>query len=105
MANFKSSDLKLVTIVALAILLVACNKPQDKTITVPEFLHDPALIKKTQLFCSENPTERAALPNCINSSAAANRKFMMNEFGHCYKGDTVTSHKCIDDYVQEKGLQ
>lgn len=88
----------------ILLALVGC-KPAEKTITVPEFIHDPDLLTKTQSFCIANPAERADLPNCKNVAQAANIAFMMKEFNHCFKHGKITSHECIDQYLAEKGIK
>lgn len=81
--------------ILILLALVGCN-PVEKTISVPEFLHDPELIKTTRAWCSTNPAERQQLPNCINSNSAGLKRNFMS----CYKNG-VTDHACVDEYVNK----
>ncbi|MDI1298623.1 EexN family lipoprotein [Methylotenera sp.] len=64
---------------AILLTLTACGQ-HEKTITVPEFVKDPELTKKTIKWCNENPGERQALPNCVNSSQAQIKIWHCKEF-------------------------
>ena len=95
---------KIIMPIFVLLALVGC-KPAEKTITVPEFIHNPDLVTKTQGFCTANPAERESLPNCKNVAEAANIAFNMKEFNHCFKHGQIISHECIDQYLAEKGIK
>ena len=91
---------KQLILVTAMIALSACNR--EKTIMVSEFLHNPDLIKTTRAFCNENPAEREALPNCINSNRAGGMRADLS--GTCY-AHNVIDHACIDNILNKKGTR
>lgn len=90
---------KLFMITAVAVLLLsACTK--EKTHTVREFLHDPELLKTTLAFCNDNPGERMALPNCVNSNSAMAKRYSGSSLSECFQNKTV-DHPCIDAFLDK----
>lgn len=61
--------LAIVASIATVVLASACT-PQEKTVTVPELLQNPALLEKIATWCRVSPGERQTMPNCINAREA-----------------------------------
>jgi hypothetical protein len=91
---------RLIITAASVFLLAACS--QEKTTTVGEYLHNPALLKESRAFCMANPGERSKLPNCVNSNQALAYKIESSRLAQCFKNNSV-DHGCIDEFLKKIG--
>lgn len=97
----------LIAISIATLLLIACT-PKEKAITVPDFLRDPDLLKNTQSWCNENPSERQSLPNCFNVGEAAYKKTNMHDekYINCYAPANGGFNKlCVENNLKRMGMQ
>ena len=70
-----SCDLRPVLLVATAVALFGCSPEQPKArYTVDEYLANPDAMNAKLAECTNNPGELRSDPDCVNVTAAAERK-------------------------------
>ena len=91
---------RILTGAAACSLMTACH--QEKTLTIREFMYQPAVLAQTRSACLENPGDGWKRPNCINAERADFFK-VVGGAGTCFS-DQAVNRPCVDDYLRSVGM-